>query len=96
MNEKKRPGYGLKALSNGIGSGGGGEGGLALRIAYIFVVLIMNEKRNECSESCRQANFSVLSSNVVGVTARFFFRTALSALFYNSFITVVRAGKLGE
>ena len=88
MNEKKRPGYGLKALSNGIGSGGGGkwgggrgEGGLALRIAYIFVVLIMNEKRNECSESCRQANFSVLSSNIVGVTARFFFRTALSALF---------------
>ena len=85
MNEKKRPGYGLKALSNGIGSGGGGgkrgEGGLALRVAYIFVVLIMNEKRNECSESCRQANFSVLSSNIVGVTARFFFRTALSALF---------------
>ena len=79
MNEKKRPGYGLKALSNGIGSGG--EGGLALRVAYIFVVLIMNEKRNECSESCRQANFSVLSSNIVGVTARFFFRTALSALF---------------
>ena len=74
MNEKKRPGYGLKALSNGIGSGGGGgEGGLALRIAYIFVVLIMNEKRNECSESCRQANVSVLSSNIVGVTARFFF-----------------------
>ena len=98
MNEKKRPGYGLKALSNGIGSGwgGGGEGGLALRIANIFVVLIMNEKRNECSESCRQANFSVLSCNIVGVTARFFFRTALSALFYNSFITVVRAGKLGE
>ena len=84
MNEKKRPGYGLKALSNGIGSGGGGggEGGLALRIAYIFVVLIMNEKRNECSESCSQANFSVLSSNIVRVTARFFFfRTALSALF---------------
>ena len=74
MNEKKRPGYGLKALSNGIGSGGGGEGGLALRIAYIFVVLIMNEKRNECSESWRQANFSVMSSNIVGVTARFFFR----------------------
>ena len=75
MNEKKRPGYGLKALSNGIGRGGGvGEGGLALRIAYIFVVLIMNEKRNECSESCRQANVSVLSSNIVGVTARFFFR----------------------
>ena len=77
MNEKKRPGYGLKALSNGIGGGGGGKGegkgGLALRIAYIFVVLIMNEKRNECSESCRQANFSVLSSNIVGVTARFFF-----------------------
>ena len=74
MNEKKRPGYGLKALSNGIGSGwgGGGEGGLALRIANIFVVLIMNEKRNECSESWRQANFSVMRSNIVGVTARFF------------------------
>ena len=27
MNEKKRPGYGLKALSNGIGSGGGGGRG---------------------------------------------------------------------
>ena len=61
--------------------GGGGKGGLALRIANIFVVLIMNEKGNECGESCRQANFSVLSSNIVGVTARFFFRTALSALF---------------
>ena len=86
MNEKKRPGYGLKALSNGIGSGGGGgkrgEGGLALRVAYIFVVLIMNEKRNECSESCRQANFSVLSSNIVGVTARFFF-------FSDSFISFI-------
>ena len=85
MNEKKRLGYGFKALSNGIGGGGrGGEGGLALRIANIFVVLIMNEKRNECSESCRQANFSVLSSNIVGVTARFFIRTALSALFWLS------------
>ena len=76
MNEKKRPGYGLRALSNGIGGGrgegNGGGGGLALRIANIFVVLIMNEKRNECSESCRQANFSVMSSNIVGVTARFF------------------------
>ena len=51
MNEKKRPGYGLRALSNGIGGGrgegkGGGGGGEALRIANIFVVLIMNEKRN--------------------------------------------------
>ena len=66
MNEKKRPGYGLKALSNGIGGGGnGGErGGLALRIANIFVVLIMNEKRNECSESCRQANFLVLQGPI--------------------------------
>ena len=27
MNEKKRPGYGLKALSNGIGGKGGGGGG---------------------------------------------------------------------
>ena len=76
MNEKKRPGYGLRALSNGIGGGRGGRerGGLALRITNIFVVLIMNEKRNECSESCRQANFSVMSSNIVRVTARFFFR----------------------
>ena len=48
MNEKKRLGYGFKALSNGIGGGGGeGKGGLALSIANIFVVLIMNEKRNE-------------------------------------------------
>ena len=82
MNEKKRPGYGSKALSNGVGGGVGGKGGgLTLRIANIFVVLIMNEKGNECGESCRQANFSVLNSNIVGVTARFFFRTALSALF---------------
>ena len=75
MNEKKRPGYGLRALSNGIGGGRGeGKGGgeWALRIANIFVVLIMNEKRNECSESWRQANFSVMSSNIVAVTARFF------------------------
>ena len=79
MNEKKRPGYGSKALSNGVG--GGGKGGLALRIANIFVVLIMNEKLNDCSENCRQADFSVLSSNIVGVTARFFFLPALSALF---------------
>ena len=85
-------------MSNGIGSGGGrgegkggrggggaggGEGGLALRIAYIFVVLIMNEKRNECSESCRQANFSVLSSNIVGVTARFFFFAQLYQLYFD-------------
>ena len=75
MNEKKRLGYAFKALSNGIGGGGrGGEGELAIRIANIFVVLIMNEKRNECSESWRQANFSGMSSNIVGVTARFFFR----------------------
>ena len=52
--------------------GRGGEGGLALRIANIFVVLIMNEKRNECSESCRQANFSVVRSNIVLVPVRFF------------------------
>ena len=73
MNEKKRTGYGLKALSKGIGSGKGGGGrGEALRIANIFVVLIMNEKLNESSERCRQANFSVLISNRVGVKARFF------------------------
>ena len=60
---------------------GGGKGGLALRIANIFVVLIMNEKLNDCSENCRQADFSVLSSNIVGVTARVFFLPALSALF---------------
>ena len=40
----------------------------------------MNEKRNESSERCRQANFSVLISNRVGVKARFFFLTALSIL----------------
>ena len=75
-------GGGKGGRGEGGGGAGGGEGELALRIAYIFVVLIMNEKRNECSESCRQANFSVLSSNIVRVTARFFFfRTALSALF---------------
>ena len=62
-----------------------------MRIANIFVVLIMNEKLNESSERCRQANFSVLISNRVGVTARFFL-TALSilvriipgAIFFNS------------
>ena len=52
---------------------------MALRIANIFVVLIMNEKLNESSERCRQANFSVLISNRVGVTARFFL-TVLSIL----------------
>ena len=65
---------------------------MALRIANIFVVLIMNEKLNESSERCRQANFSVLISNRVGVKARFFFLTALSilvriipgAIFFNS------------
>ena len=53
---------------------------MALRIANIFDVLIMNEKLNESSERCRQANFSVLISNRVGVKARFFFLTALSIL----------------
>ena len=65
---------------------------MALRIANIFVVLIMNEKLNESSERCRQANFSELISNRVGVKARFFFLTALSilvriipgAIFFNS------------
>lgn len=60
--------------SDGGGEGGGGRGeeGLALRIANIFVVVIMNEKLNEYSESCRQENFSVLRSNIVGVTVRLF------------------------
>ena len=67
MNEKKRLGYGFKALSNGIGGGGrGGEGG-------VFVVLIMNEKRNEWSESCRQANF---------FTAEFQYSISYSTLFF--------------
>ena len=91
MNEKKRLGYGFKALSNGIGGGGrGGEGGLALRIANIFVVLIMNEKRNECSESCRQANFFTAEFQYGYSTL--FLATALSilvriipgAIFFNS------------
>ena len=72
MNEKKRTGYGLKALSNGIGGGRGG-GRVGLKDSEHFVVLIMNEKLNESSERCRQANFSVLISNRVGVKARFFF-----------------------
>ena len=53
--------------------GGEGEGELAIRIANIFVVLIMNEKRNECSESCRQANF---------FTAEFQYSISYSTLFF--------------
>ena len=65
---------------------------MALRIANIFVVLIMNEKLNESSERCRQANFSELISNRVGVKARFFFSHSFinigknnsGAIFFNS------------
>ena len=60
---------------------------MALRIANIFVVLIMNEKLNESSERCRQANFSVLISNRVGLKHAFNFslvRIIPGAIFFNS------------
>lgn len=49
-------------LKGSVKRHGRGEGRRGLRIANIFVVLMINEKLNECSESCRRANFSVLSS----------------------------------